>query len=86
MCKIVSTIKEKQAMLSVLETLINEMNQNIEWTENSLIEAREALKEAAQDENGGDAYILQYRKADIAGYENNLKAYETVKKHLEKLI
>lgn len=85
MCKVVSTIKEKQAMLSVLEALINEMNRNIEWTENNLADAREALKEAEQDESG-NAYNIEYRKADVAHGEDTLKAYETVKKHLEKLI
>ena len=85
-----SKLMEKKALLEVIESILD----NMDWTVKSKKETWEAYIAAMQAEQDNakeegrepDFSCLEYERKNAARADDFLKAYETVKKHLEKLI
>lgn len=83
-------LNEKKAILEVIESILD----NMEWTVKSKGEtieqyqiARKAEQEAARDEDREPDYSsIEWERRNADRADDFLNAYETVKKHLEKLI
>lgn len=89
--KLKETIEARRAMLTVIEEVMNDLERNYKWVRDNLASTKEELKEfQANYEGDRDAYeytsAVRYKTEDIARYEAQIGAYETVIKTLEKLI
>ena len=83
-------LNEKKAILDVLESIIDNMDwtlKNKEEAVDSYKKARKAEQETAADEGRDPDYSsLEWERKNADRAAEFLTAYETVKKHLEKLI
>ena len=89
--KLKETIIKKRAMLSVVESVVNDIESSLEYAKTNRDQAVTDLDkylETTTDEKDGYSYKAQigYYNEEIARCEAQVDAYETVIKTLEKLI
>lgn len=85
-----SKLMEKKALLEVIESILDSMD----WTvknKQGIVEAYDTVRKAERENaiaegREPDYSCLEWERKNAAQADEFLKAYETVKKHLEKLI